>query len=351
MLAYQRQIIQLQRQTATLGSTVNVLAQLDSIVSEFVILVEGTIGTAAATANPEGLAAILQQVRITGTLSDGTPVSPINNIRGPQLNEIAQFIKTNVSWSWGALTSTGAFGAYVPCTFENWRMNETVVVNGTGVTTRFMSCLPAGTMGALSLSITLANQNQLDTNAAPTLAFTTISIGVQQNQFFKASIPAQFTYFPNSIDQQVQANPQAGTGQQQLFPNGTGYLLFLIRSMTTTTTATRTCTAKQADGTNGPVDATFTSLGLSLQDSNNVPKYQEGWENIRKENLDHITDSIVAGNACLQFNRGLQSVWRPSPGSNTIPLSVPYQLTGTTNPLVEYIFMRLWDPNNLLGLI
>jgi len=313
--------------------------------------VEGTISTAAATANPEGLPAILQQVRVTGTLSDGTPVSPINNIRGPQLAELAQFIRSNVSWSWGSLGSTGTFGAYVPCTFENWRMNGTVMVNGNPVYLRWMSCLPAGTMGALTISIQLANQNQLDTNAAPTLAFSTISIGIQQNQFFKSSVPALFTYFPNSVDQIVNSAVSAGTGQNILFPNGTAYLNILLRSMTSTNATTRACVTKQADGTVGPIDLSYTSLGLTLADSNNVPKAQLGWEQIRKDNLDHITDSLVAGNACFQFNNGLQSVWRPSPGSNTIPLTVPYNTTGTSNPLVEFIYQRLWDPNNALQLI
>jgi hypothetical protein len=121
--------------------------------------------------------------------------------------------------------------------------------------------------------------------------------------------------------------------------------------MSATSTTVRACVTKQADGAaTGPIDNTITSAGFSLLDSNNVPKRQSDWYQIRKDNLDHITDSLVAGNACFQFNRGLQDVWRPTPGPSIIPLNVPYTTTSTTNPLVEFVYQRLFDPANALNL-
>lgn len=342
MLPWQRQTIQLGKQSVVLGQAVNYLCQLDSWVSEFIIGLEGVIGTAAATANPEGLASLIQQVRVNGTLADGTPVSPINNIRGPQLGELAEFIRARVTFSYGALGTTGNFGVYIPCTFEHIRL---------GPAYQYMSCLPAGTMGALTINVTMANQNQVDTNSTATFALTSAQMGVQQNQFFASSVPAKSPYYLSTVDQLVQSNPLAGSGQQQLFPNGSAYLNILLRSMSNTNSTTRACVTKQTDTGQVPIDASPGSVGLNLQDANNVPKVQTFYGDLRKENNDNVTDTIVAGNVCFQFNRGISSVWRPSPGSNQIPLIVPYVLTGTTNPQVEFVYQRLFDPLNNLNLI
>lgn len=342
MQPWQTQVIQLQRLPAQVGTTLNFLCQQDSVISELLIDVEGVIGTAAATANPEGLAAILQNVRVTGSLNQGGNINPINNIRGPSLTEMAQFIRANVSYSFGALGSTGAFGVMVPCTFLHWRFPDPY---------RTMSCLPANAMGSLNLSVTIANTNQIDVNATPALVFTSIAVQVQQNQYFANSIPKSYAFLVSTIDMQVQANPQGGTGQQQQFPNGAAYLNILIRSMLSTSATVRACTAKQADGSTGPIDVSTTTFGLSLLDTNNVPKRQMNWYELRKDNFDHITDALVPGNACFQFNRGIADIWRPTPGPNIIPLNIGYDLTGTTRPQIEFVYQRLFDPTNALALL
>lgn len=346
MQLWQRQVIQLQRTPAVLGQTLNFQAQQDSFISEFLISLEGVIGTAAATANPEGLAALVQNVRVTGSLNAGGNINPINNVRGPQLFELAQFIRANVSYSFGSLGSTGSFGVYIPCTFENPRM---------GYPNQFMSVLPSNAMGQLSVSVTIANQNQVDTNSPATFALTSMNVSVQQNQFFVNTLPATtgqnaWQYFSTTVDVLTNNNVQSGIVQQQ-FPNGAAFLNILMRSMSATSASVRACVTKQADGAaTGPIDTTSTSAGFTLLDSNNVPKRQMDWYQIRKDNLDHITDSLVAGNACFQFNRGIMDVWRPTPGPSIIPLNVPYTTTGTTNPLVEFVYQRLFDPANALNL-
>ena len=339
MQAWQRQIIQLGRQSAALGQTLNFLAQLDSWVSEFIIFGEGVIGTAAATANPEGLSALLQQVRITGTLPSGNPISPINNLRGPQLNEIAQFIRSNVSFSYGSLGSTGNFGFYIPCTFEQPRMGSLA----------FIGCIPAGTMGSLSINVSIALQSGVDTNGSATFALTSMQLGVEQRQFYPATVPQNSPYYLITLDQVVNANPQGGT-QQQLFPNGSAYMLILIRSMASTAANTRTCITKQTDAGQVPVDASPTAVGLNLQDAANLPKTQSYWGDMRKANLDQITDALVAGNICFQFNRGISDVWRPGGSSQQIPLNYTVNTTGTTLPLIEFVYQRLFDPANTLQL-
>ena len=66
------------------------------------------IGTAAATAAVEGLAAIISKVSIQGPLTGYAPLTPINNCSGGMLAEMAQFIRSNVSYSFGSLAATGA---------------------------------------------------------------------------------------------------------------------------------------------------------------------------------------------------------------------------------------------------
>lgn len=340
MQLWQKQVIQLQKSPAVFGQTLNFQAQQDSFIGEFLIQVEGSIGTAAATANPEGLASLIQNVRVTGALNAGGNVNPINNIRGPQLTEFAQFIRVNVSYSFGSLGSTGAFGLSIPCTFEHVRMAGRL---------RYMSVLPANQMGQLSVAVSMANQNQCDTNATPTLVLSGVYVTVQQNQYFANTLDPKYVYYYSSMDQVQQTNISGGTWQQQ-FPNGAAYLGILIRSMTSTTATIRACTAKQADGVAGPIDTSTTATGLQLLDANNVPKEQLDWYQGRKANLDQITDSLVAGNFCFQFNRGITDVWRPIPGNNYIPLNLGLSTSGTTNPLIEYIYLRLFDPTNSLNL-
>jgi hypothetical protein len=331
---WQKQVIQLSRLAGAFGQQLNFLCTQDSYIEELLIGVEGTIGTAAATAAIEGLSAIIQNVRVTGTLSStGQNLNPINNVRGPQLLELAQFIRANVSYSFGALGTAAAFGIYVPSTFSYFRMGGALT---------YMSVLPANSMGSVSVNITVANQNQLDTNATPTLAFTTLSVFVQQNQFMATSLPAagKWQYIPNTVDQLVRTNITTTVFQEQ-FPNGAAYLNILVRSFTTTVAATGVATARQTDGTAGPIDTSTTSAGLTLLDVNLKPKKAVDWYSLRKENLDNITDSLVAGNGCFQFNRGIQDVWMPTIGPNYIPLQVGY--VATTNSKVEYVYQRLYD--------
>lgn len=341
MQPYQRQSIQLQRLTMLLGDTQNFQAQLDSLISEFVVGVQATVSVIAATPNAEGVNAIVQQIQVNGALNGGS-ISPINSIRGPQLAEMAQFIRTNVSYSYGSLGSTGAIGVFIPCTFEKFRMEYPL---------RTMSCLPSDNMGSLNVRVTLSTQAQLDTNAAPTMAFSNITVFVQQNQFFKGTIPSDWAFFYTSMDQIVQNNLVANTQFQTLLPNGAAYELILIRSMTATNPTTRAAVTKQVDGSgNGPINALTTSNGILLLDANNVPKRAVYYNTIRKDNLDNITDALVNGNACFQFNRGLWDIWRPQLGNNTIPLNIDVNLTGTTSPAFEVVHQRLFDPKNSLAL-
>jgi hypothetical protein len=173
---------------------------------------------------------------------------------------------------------------------------------------------------------------------------------VQQNQYFANTLDPKYVYYYSSMDQVQQTAPAAGIWQQQ-FPNGAAYLAILLRSMTSTSAAARACITKQADGAAaGPIDTTVSSLGLSLLDANNVPKEQLDYYQLRKANLDQITDALVNGNVCFQFNRGLSDIWRPIPGNNYVPLNIGLTLTGTTLPLIEYVYLRLFDPTNALNL-
>lgn len=347
--------LQLQRLNAVFGQQLAFQCIQDSVVSELIIGVEGVIGTAAATAAIEGLPSIISKVSVGGTLTGYQPLTPINNMSGPMLAESAQFIRSNVSYSFGSLGSTGAFGVYIPCTFLHPRLPGQW---------RYMSCLPAKWMGNLTLNVTVATQAQMDTNSSPLLAFTSLSVVIQQNEYKVASIPGSlsplvpagqvpsgsFQFVPTTLNYVQQLNPQAGQQQQQLFPNGT-YLLMLIRSFNSTTSATRTPTVRQSDGVAGPIDTSITSIGLNLQDVNQSPKEAVDWYTMRFENLNNITDSLVAGNAAFQFNRGLSDIFQPLIGPNQVPLLYPVNLTSTTNPRIDFVYMQLFDAMNWLQLV
>lgn len=359
MQLWQDIALQLQRQTITLGSTVNVQGVLqDSFTSEFIIMVEGTISTAAATAAIEGLPSLLQKININGPLPGYSTLTPINGLSGPMLVETGQFIRRNISYSFGSLGSTGKFGVSIPCTFINPRY---------GYPWSHMSVLPTNQMGAVNFNILVASQAQLDTNATPTIAFSTLTMYIQQNEYKANSIPAMaslvpaaqipqttpalFQFIPSSLNY-VQLTTQITTTNQlqQLIPNGTTTLL-LIRAFTATSSA-GVATVRQADtGTAGPIDTSTTTAGFILQDVNQQPKTAATFYTIRKENLDEIYDSLTTGNACLEYNRGISRIFQPSVGPNQIPLNMGTTTSGTTNPRIDVVYQQIFDTQNWLSLV
>lgn len=352
MKSWQPIALQLARQNTTLGSTINITGVTqDSITSEFIIMCEGVIGTSAATAAIEGLSSIVQKVNISGPLQGYAPLTPINGLTGPMLSEVAQFIRHNVSYSWGALGSTGKFGVAIPCTFVNPRMPWPL---------SHSCCLPTKDMGSVNFNVQIASQAQLDTNATPTIAFTSLSVYVQQNEYKPGTtfpraqlgtaptntslwyfVPSSWNYFQN-------LNIQASAGNQQLFPNN-AMLLLLVRSFSTTSNGV--ATARQSDTVaGGPIDISITSPGLILQDVAQAPKLAVTWNSLRGQNLNQIFDSLVTGNACFQMNQGANAVFQPQVGPNQLPLIYPTVTTGTTTPRLDFVYQNIIDPSNWWGL-
>lgn len=350
MKAWQDIQLQLQRQNITFGNTFNIQGVLmDSYTSEFIIMVEGVIGTAAATACIEGLPAILSKVNINGPLTGYTPLTPINGVSGGMLSDISQFIRRNVSYSWGSLGSTGKFGVSIPCTFIRPRL---------GWPNCYMSVLPTKLMGSVNFNVLVASQAQLDTNATATLAFTNLTVYVQQNEYRKDTIPNMapagtakeglWSFIPNSINYATNQNIQASQQTQQLFPNGT-YTLIVVRSFPTAPNGVPT--SRQSDTVaGGPIDLGLTSAGLIVQDVNQAPKNAVQWGTLRKENLDNVTDALVTGNVAFEWNQGLSKIFQPSIGPNQIPLNYATTLTGTTSPLINFVYDQIYDTGNVLGL-
>lgn len=354
MKMWQDIALQLQRQNTTLGSTLSVTGVLaDSYTSEFIIAVEGVVGTAAATAAVEGLPAIIQKVNISGPLAGYAPLTPVNGLSGPMLSEAAQFIRRNISYSFGALGSTGKFGIYIPCTFINPRMQYPF---------SHMSVLPTNLMGSVNFSILIASQAQLDTNGSPTLVFTSLSVYVQQNEYKSSTIPPMsplvaaasvpansFQFIPSSLNYVQNQNVQTSNQTQQLLPNGT-FTFILIRAFTTCATS-GVATLRQTDtGTAGPIDTSLTTSGVILQDVNQSPKTSITFYSGRKDNLDNIYDSLVNGNLCLQYNNGVSKIFQPIQGPNQIPINYGTTTSGTTNPRVDFVYQQIFDVMNWLGL-
>lgn len=354
MKAWQDVALQLQRQNITLGSTANIQGVLqDSYTSEFLIMVEGTVSTAAATAAVEGLPAILQKININGPLSGYAPLTPVNGLSGPMLTESAQFIRRNVSYSFGSLGSTGKFGVSIPCTFINPRMRYPW---------SHMGVLPTSLMGAVNFNIQVATQAQVDTNGSPTFATSALTLYVQQNEYKSNSVPlmsplvpaaqvpaGSFQFIPTSLNYVQNTSIQTSAQTQQLFPNGT-YLFLLVRSFTATSGGV--ATTRQTDtGTAGPIDTSVTTSGMILQDVNQSPKIAATYYTLRKDNLDNIYDSLVTGNVCFQFNNGVDKIFQPIVGPNQIPLNYGTTTSGTTSPRIDFVYQQLFDTQNWLGLV
>lgn len=354
MLLWQDIALQLQRQNVTLGSTVNIQGiQQDSYTSEFIIGIEGTVTAVAATPAVEGLASLASIVNINGPLAGYAPLTPVNGLTGPMLMDCSQFIRRNVSYSFGSLASTGKFGVYVPCTFINPRMRYPW---------SHMGVLPTSLMGAVNFNIQMASQAQVDTNTTATFAASPLTVYIQQNEYKNNTIPkisplvpasqvpaGSFQFIPTSLNYVQNTSVQTSPAIQQLFPNGT-YLMLLVRSFTQTSNGV--ATVRQTDtGTAGPLDTSVTTGGMTLQDVNQAPKSAVTYYTLRKDNNDNIYDALVTGNACFQFNNGIDKIFQPIVGPNQIPLKYATTTTGTTNPRLDFVYMQLFDTQNWLGLV
>lgn len=333
---FQRQTLQLARQTFALGGTVlSFQASRDSIIKGFNIVVEGTIGTAAATASVEGLAALVQNVSIRGSHKTESNVNPINNLSGPDLFELYQFQNASLPRVSGSLSSTGAFRLNIPVYFDNPRMPAPF---------NLATCLPAQNMTDLTIEIRTALQAQVDTNAVPTFALTSASCYVVQDQYMVETIDPDWKWTRNSLD--VLDVPVLTTGSLDInLPTGGYYSLILMRAAATKNSAGVILT-KQSDTTAYASSAPFNldvGGGMKLYDVNKRVKLETDYLSIRADNLASTLDSLVDGNACIQFNQSPnQLYWTGQPTRGTNNLVLTTQVRTGTNASVRTVYQRIF---------
>lgn len=298
------QDIRLSPQSFTLGSSNSFALRRESLeLEERIIIGFQVTGAPATLANPDGPAALLKSVLLTGSSGQGGSVNPVNLLSGADLYEYAQCsygslppIETTATTP--ANLSTGYYRFEIPISHVQWSLPEPL---------RYMTCLKAYEMSDLTLQLNWASQTDLDSNGSPTFAISNGFVQVIQKQVYRETVPTEIAnaspnfwakqlYEVKQYDTALTTNP---TFLLELSAGGL-YQAILLRSYASgTTKQIITGTA----GAAGPIVSGTNQDNITLNDLSTRIKQATSLASLRSQNLRFYLDSLVTGNAAFLFNR------------------------------------------------
>lgn len=332
-----RQIIPLTKQSFTLGgSALTFLIPRESLIDRLDLFFEGNFTTAAATAAIEGLSAIAKSVTLSGSMAGGR-IEPISGIAGPALFEFAQIHQGSLPHTYGALTPSGRFRVTIPLLFRNFGFSSQA--------RNLLTALPAWQMSELTLSVTPAAQADLDTNATPTLVLASGKVGVDVKQYFRETVPNDIVTIRSTVERTLDNNPATESAHEVKLPSGGDYDAILLRAFSA-------ANVKMANtGTTGPI--TQPDGVIRLYELSRTTKFETDYAKLRADNLAITLDTLVDGNAALVFGRyGEDQIFQTGAiGQALNNVVLQYDSTNVTGGKVDFIYRRLFDPNNYLGIV
>jgi hypothetical protein len=306
----------------------------ETVIERIHLFVEGVFSGAAATASVEGLAALAQSVTLRGSMAGEPSVQPINGLSGPDLFQAAQFHRGSIPHVVGSLGSAAKFRVTIPLYFQHPFFT---------FPQNLMAALPAYKMSDLTLTVNGATQAQLDSNATPTLAITSAVIGIEVFGFYRNTIPEGLPFLRSEWGQLQDDTITTSATREVKLPAGGDYTMLLVRSFYDGNT-------KQAETASAP----FTQppgVPLSIFDIAGFPKLTSSFLAARAENLALCLDSLVAGNMAFVWNRGQDQVFQTGQiGMSLNNIKFQYDATANSGAKVRFVWNRLFDPTNLLGI-
>lgn len=333
-----KQIIPVSAQAFALGgSPLTFNIPRESVIEKISVAVEGNITTGAATANVDGLPALLQSLSVTGSLQNGR-FEPVVALSGPDLYEAAQFHRGTLPHSFGALGSTGRFRVEIPLYFREYFWGDEFK--------NLLPAIPAWQMSELTLTVTPATQAQVDSNATPTLVIAAGStVQVEVHQYFRESVPADLKFFRGTWEVQVDSVPTTASPYEVRLPAGGDYTQILLRAFSAANT-------RQAQtGTSGPL--TYPNGYIRLFELSRTVKIDTDPGKVRAMNLEAVVDTLVAGNYALLFNRfGPNQVFQTGAiGQALNNVTMHLNTTTGTGNSIRFVNRRIFDPENFLGIV
>jgi hypothetical protein len=331
-----RQIIPIGKQSATLGgAAVSFQIPRESLIDKMVLYAEGVFSAAAATAAAEGLAKLVKSVSLSGSLAGGR-IEPIAGLDGPELSEFSQIHCRSLAPTIGALTSAAAFRVEIPLHFRNYGFSSEAK--------NLLTALPAWQMSDLTMNVTPASQADCDVHATPTLAASALKFGVEVHQYFRETVPDNIVTIRSTLERSLDNNPATESPHEVKLPSGGDYDSILLRAFAGANT-------RQTDaGTTGPI--TNPDGYIRLFELSRTTKFDTNYHGLRSENLRRLLDSLVTGNAAFLFGLDgeAQLFQTGAIGQALNNVLIQYQSTNISGGKVDFVYRRIFDPNNYLGI-
>jgi hypothetical protein len=337
---YNRQVLPVAAQAPTVGGNAMVF-QLprESLIDQINIEVDVLNNGAIATLHPDGLSQFIKSVTLSGSLAGGR-YEPIVSIKGSDLFFMAQMHRGTLPFvTSGTPGAATRWRVTIPLYFREFFFS-TLIKN-------LMSAIPAWKMSELTLTITPGSQADVDINAAPTFTITSALVTPIVYQYHRDTIPNDMQFIRGTYETQTDDNPPTTASREVRLPAGGDYTFLGMRARSGAAAAQ---IAQTDVGTTGPF--TYPSGNLRLFELSRNIKYEGDFHKLRTWNLEHILDGLVTGNAFIPFNRfGESEIFQTGAiGSALNNVTVNYNATNVASGFVQFMYRRLFDPDNLLGI-
>lgn len=322
------------------GSTISFRLPKESIILGVNLIIEGTIGTAAATAAVENLPALVQQLSLRGALAGAGQWTYCNGVSGPDLYELAQAKCGSLTPYDGSLASAAAFRLVIPIYLQQFFFGDQL--------SNLRTAMPAYKMSDATLSFQTATLAQVDTNGTPLFAFTgSPLVSVEIMQVYPETVPTlknELPFVESTLTVTEDASIVTQTPFTQALTAGGLQSLIGIRSFSGANT-------RQANTGAAPFNNGATGR-VVLKDLNNRNREDTSYNNLRARNARMFTDSPVVGNAWFLFNRGINELFDTGALNRTnTNVNFEYNRTAATGARIRFIQERIFNSEqaNVLG--
>lgn len=310
----------------------------ESVVDEIRIILYGVVNAAATGINIDGTPSMIASVTVRGSVAGGDELQPVAGLTGADLYELAQWQRGALPRVAGNLTTAGAiYRLDLPIYFREFFCSNELK--------NLLPAIPALNMSDLTVTIIPAALATVDSNSA--LTFTSCNIAVEVYQYYRATIPANMQFIRGTYEVTEDNGIVTSVQREVKLPSGGFYGFLGMRSY-------QAANVKQTDlGATAAAPITEPTVGgITLYDLSQFVKAKTSFQNLRDDNLMQIVDNLVAGNSAFLFNRtGEAGLFQTGDIGNALNnVVVQYDATAAANSRVRFVYRRLFDPANLLGL-
>jgi hypothetical protein len=328
------------------GNTYNFKFPTNSLCRGITILLKQTLTGAVADSSFDGVKAFFDTVDLSGTYN-GSTINPINGVKSAQITDLMQLVRKRLT----PIPDVSGTGSSVMAFEVDFMQPEFGLDN----LLMYSGCLPTLNMSDLTLTLTTADQADIDADSTPTYDGT-FTVEIYSHQFHAKTLPrvtGTDQIAVPFIETEINGNRLvSGTDYGSELTNltiqkGGKYSHVLLRGIAS-------ATAKQAETTafdSGAPFNTAVNKGVRLLDTGDTVRSFDTFYTLRRNLQAGLSNDLVAGNIGYAF------AWR---GTNGLLDSRVYQ-TGesvikfrtdtvtSSGGKIDIVTKRWLDSQNLLG--